>query len=62
MDKELRRLGALIAIVILVAAACSSSTTPSNVGTTPFPGWNRARLRIHESRGRIQVTSCGDAP
>ena len=29
MDKELRRLGALIAIVILVAAACSASTTPS---------------------------------
>jgi multiple sugar transport system substrate-binding protein len=27
MDKELRRLGALIAVVILVAAACSSSST-----------------------------------
>jgi multiple sugar transport system substrate-binding protein len=29
MEKELRRLGALIAVVTLVAAACTSSTTPS---------------------------------
>ena len=37
--------------------ASSCRTTPSNV--RDCPGWKNARLRIHESRGRIQVMSSG---
>jgi len=54
------RVGTESAVKADATIASSCMTVPANVRVCP--GWKKDRFRIHESRGRIHVTSSGSAP